>query len=93
MPHQEPLPRAWLAALIGAFLFLLLAASPAVALAQQTAPELHVEAVRGTGWDDTTPPADGWTPVTLPDSWAGRWPGFDGVVWYRLTWEQPEQVR
>ncbi len=32
-------------------------------------------------------------PVTLPDSWAARWPGFDGVVWYRLTWEQPEQVR
>ncbi|MGJ3700840.1 ATP-binding protein [Variovorax sp. AFSI2.2] len=49
--------------------------------------------MRSPGWNDTAPPADGWTPVTLPDSWAGRWPGFDGVVWYRLTWEQPEQVR
>ena len=45
-----------------------------------------------SGWNDTAPPAEGWMPVTLPDSWAARWPGFDGVVWYRLTWEQPEQV-
>ncbi|WP_454914171.1 ATP-binding protein [Variovorax gossypii] len=49
--------------------------------------------MRATGWHDTAPPAEGWTPVTLPDSWAGRWPGFDGVVWYRLTWDQPGQVR
>lgn len=49
--------------------------------------------MRATGWHDTAPPAEGWTPVTLPDSWAARWPGFDGVVWYRLTWEQPGQVR
>jgi signal transduction histidine kinase len=49
--------------------------------------------VRGTGWNDTAPPAEGWAPVTLPDSWATRWPGFDGVVWYRLTWQEPEQVR
>jgi len=48
--------------------------------------------VRASGWNDTAPPAEGWMPVTLPDSWAARWPGFDGVVWYRLTWEQPEQV-
>ena len=51
-----------------------------------------MEAVRGTGWNDTAPPAEGWTPVALPDSWANRWPGFDGVVWYRLAWEQPEQA-
>jgi signal transduction histidine kinase len=48
--------------------------------------------VRGTGWNDAAPPAEGWTPVTLPDSWATRWPAFDGVVWYRLTWQQPEPV-
>lgn len=52
-----------------------------------------MEAVRAAGWNDTDPPAEGWTPVTLPDSWAARWPGFDGVVWYRLTWDQPGQVR
>ncbi|SDZ34315.1 hypothetical protein SAMN05518669_12916 [Variovorax sp. YR634] len=49
--------------------------------------------MRGTDWNDTAPPAEGWAPVTLPDSWATRWPGFDGVVWYRLTWQEPEQVR
>jgi signal transduction histidine kinase len=77
---------------MGAFLFLLFTASAAMAQ-QPPPPALHVEAARATGWDDTTPPDDGWTPVTLPDSWADRWPGFDGVVWYRLTWEQPAQVR
>jgi len=85
--------RAWLAASLGVLLVLLFVATPPTALAQQPpSPELHVEAVRGTGWDDTTPPADGWTPVALPDSWPDRWPGFDGVVWYRLTWTQPAQV-
>jgi signal transduction histidine kinase len=49
--------------------------------------------VRAVGWHDTAPPSEGWTPVTLPDSWATRWPGFDGVVWYRLTWQQPAQLR
>lgn len=58
----------------------------------QPAPALHVEAARGSGWLDATPPTDGWTPVTLPDTWASRWPGFDGVVWYRLTWDQPAPV-
>jgi signal transduction histidine kinase len=103
MPHQEHLPQAgrqlahrsrvpgtaaWLAALIGALL-LFLAAGTASAQAAAT-PALHAEAVRAANWHDTAPPADGWTPVTLPDSWAQRWPGFDGVVWYRLTWTQPE---
>jgi signal transduction histidine kinase len=50
---------------------------------------LQVEAARAAGWADAAPPADGWTPVTLPDTWTTRWPGFDGVVWYRLTWDQP----
>lgn len=34
------------------------------------------------------PPATGWVDVKLPDFWATRWPGFDGVVWYRLSWQQ-----
>lgn len=38
------------------------------------------------------PPTEGWTPVTLPDSWTARWPGFDGVVWYRLRWDEPADV-
>jgi signal transduction histidine kinase len=54
----------------------------------QPTPQLHVEAVRAAGWNDKTPPTEGWMPVVLPDVWAERWPGFDGVVWYRLRWEQ-----
>ncbi|MDR2212962.1 MAG: hypothetical protein LBE21_04980 [Pseudomonadales bacterium] len=33
------------------------------------------------------PPAEGWTPVSLPDSWTSRWPDFDGVVWYRVRFD------
>jgi signal transduction histidine kinase len=25
----------------------------------------------------------------LPEVWTTHWPDFDGVVWYRLRWEQP----
>lgn len=34
------------------------------------------------------PPTSGWVQVSLPDVWSKRWPTFDGVVWYRLTWHQ-----
>ena len=37
-------------------------------------------------WDTWTAPQSGWVDVTLPDNWSSRWPGYDGVVWYRLTW-------
>lgn len=47
----------------------------------------HAEAVRG-GWNEAVPPAAGWVPVTLTDHWQTRWPGYDGVVWYRLHWQQ-----
>lgn len=46
-----------------------------------------IEAVR-SDWQAKQPPAEGWMPVTLPDNWSARWPGFDGVVWYRLRWQQ-----
>ena len=32
------------------------------------------------------PPLHGWQSVTLPDNWTGRWPGYDGTVWYRIDW-------
>lgn len=47
------------------------------------------EAARA-GWDDTAPPATGWVPVTLQDNWDQRWPDHDGVVWYRVRWEQAD---
>ncbi|MBJ9679482.1 sensor histidine kinase [Burkholderia gladioli] len=49
---------------------------------------LQTEAARAAGWDDAAPPAAGWTRVQLPDVWTSRWPGFDGVVWYRLRWDR-----
>jgi len=63
-----------------------------VAFAATSAPSpsfQRIEAVRAD-WNAQTPPATGWTSVTLPDDWSLRWPGFDGVVWYRLSWEQPD---
>jgi signal transduction histidine kinase len=44
----------------------------------------RIEAVR-SDWNAQTPPDTGWIDVSLPDDWNLRWPGFDGVVWYRLT--------
>lgn len=47
----------------------------------------QAEAVRAD-WDSKTPPATGWIPVKLIDFWDARWPHHDGVVWYRLRWNQ-----
>ena len=52
----------------------------------------HAEAVRGD-WQDSAPPATGWVPVTLMDQWQARWPGHDGVVWYRLQWNQVDATQ
>ena len=52
----------------------------------------HGEAAR-SGWDAEAPPAAGWVPVTLLDLWHERWPGHDGVVWYRLQWHQDDPRR
>ncbi|GAB3786986.1 sensor histidine kinase [Dyella agri] len=41
-------------------------------------------------WNATTPPASGWVPVKLMDYWNKRWPQHDGVVWYRLHWNQTD---
>lgn len=47
----------------------------------------RAEAVR-SDWSASEPPAEGWESVTIPDAWSTRWPRHDGVVWYRLRWEQ-----
>lgn len=56
------------------------------AAASPLAPFTSIEAARSNG-DAVTPPVSGWRPVTLPDDWSKRWPDYDGVVWYRLTWD------
>lgn len=52
----------------------------------------RAQAVRA-GWDAAAPPADGGTPVKLMDVWHRRWPGHNGVVWYRLHWRQDDPQR
>lgn len=47
----------------------------------------HAEAVP-SDWNAAAPPATGWVPVKLMDYWNKRWPHHDGVVWYRLHWNQ-----
>jgi signal transduction histidine kinase len=49
----------------------------------------RAEAVQ-SDWDASTPPDTGWVQVPLPDDWTSRWPQYDGVVWYRMTWVQPK---
>ncbi|HDS1037781.1 TPA: ATP-binding protein [Stenotrophomonas maltophilia] len=72
---------AWLPAL------LLLLSATALAAAPEPRTLLQAEAV-ASDWQARQPPAHGWTPVALPDLWTTRWPGHDGVVWYRLRWQQ-----
>lgn len=51
----------------------------------------HVRSISVTKAADTAthqPPQQGWEPVTLPDNWKYRWPGYDGTVWYRIEWER-----
>ncbi|MBS0226796.1 MAG: ATP-binding protein [Proteobacteria bacterium] len=49
----------------------------------------QAEAVR-SDWNATMPPSDGWVPVKLMDQWSLRWPGYSGVVWYRVRWNQAD---
>lgn len=48
----------------------------------------QAEAAPSDDWNATTPPAVGGVPVQLMDYWNKRWPHRDGVVWYRLHWNQ-----
>ncbi|MGX5731456.1 ATP-binding protein [Pseudoxanthomonas beigongshangi] len=49
----------------------------------------RAEAVR-SDWNESAPPEHGWEPVQLVDFWDTRWPDHDGVVWYRLRWQQAD---
>lgn len=50
--------------------------------------ELRSAEAAPADWQSQAPPTDGWTPVKLMDLWDARWPHHDGVVWYRLRWNQ-----
>ncbi|MGH8816335.1 MAG: sensor histidine kinase, partial [Achromobacter pestifer] len=49
---------------------------------------LSITAAQGTA-DGRRPEASGWQPVSLPDNWSTRWPGYSGTVWYRIDWQRP----
>ncbi|MCJ0762080.1 sensor histidine kinase [Variovorax terrae] len=73
--------------LLPALLLALCCLAPAAAAAPLVVTQ--AEAVQGR-WDDDVPPVDGWQPVSIPDVWAKRWPDYNGVVWYRLQWDQAD---
>ena len=76
--------------ILRAILALLLYCCAGVAQAQDAPLTIvHAEAVR-SGWDVSSPPTSGWVPVTLQDNWDQRWPDHDGVVWYRVRWQQAD---
>ncbi len=68
---------------------LALAMATSLAAAQGLLQLTQAEAVRGD-WHDIAPPQAGWEPVQVPHAWQQRWPHHDGVVWYRLQWEQQD---
>lgn len=81
-----------LRSILGALLVVCSMGAQVRASASPPAPPLvltHAEAVRGD-WQDSAPPITGWVPVTLMDQWQTRWPGHDGVVWYRVRWQQAD---
>lgn len=57
------------------------------AYAACTVQTLSVTAARAAA-DGGRPANADWTPVTLPDDWNKRWPGFSGSVWYRIDWQR-----
>jgi len=67
----------------------LLAAAASAQEQPDAATFTRIEAVRST-WHADSPPESGWVPVSLPDEWSSRWPDFDGVVWYRLSWQRED---
>lgn len=80
---------AWIAFVAGLCLLLVACAPQTDADGPAPLEITRAEAVRA-GWDSPAPPATGWTPVKLMDFWDARWPRHDGVVWYRVRWQQSE---
>ncbi|HKZ12103.1 MAG TPA: ATP-binding protein [Rhodanobacteraceae bacterium] len=74
-----------------AWLLLLLICAGAAAHAA-TAPVLTLRTAQAVAsdWNAATPPETGWVSVKLPDDWSHRWARHDGVVWYRLRWQQTQ---
>lgn len=77
-------------------LFLLFLCACMAAHADGSQPALQAivsaEAVRGDA-QSMQAPASGWQTVAVPDFINERWPAFNGVVWYRMTWDQTDAAQ
>lgn len=61
--------------------------APDTAPAECTVQVLSTTVARATA-DGGRPDASAWEPVTLPDDWNLRWPGYSGWTWYRIDWQR-----
>ena len=76
--------------ILRALLALLLWCCAGIAQAQAAPITIAKAEAARSDWNAQTPPIDGWVPVTLQDEWGPRWPDHDGVVWYRVRWQQAD---
>lgn len=79
----------WKILTYGVMLLLLCGAAQAFPLdsAQCGASITATQAARGDiGGNVAQVPAQDWVDVQLPDYWTARWPGHNGIVWYRIEW-------
>jgi len=81
----------WRVVLIGLLAVLAGCARQHQAVSPQAATQTLTQAEAApSGWNAIAPPATGWVPVKLMDYWNTRWPQHDGVVWYRMRWNQAD---
>ncbi|QIL19332.1 ATP-binding protein [Thermomonas sp. HDW16] len=76
--------------ILRAVLALLLWCCAGIAQAQAAPITIAKAEAARSDWNAQTPPIDGWVSVTLQDDWGERWPDHDGVVWYRVRWNQAD---
>ncbi len=67
-------------------------AAQAAAAAPELQPIISAEAARGDP-QSMQAPTQGWQEVTIPDFVNDRWPAFNGVVWYRMSWDQADATQ
>lgn len=84
-------PRAYRVAWVS--LLLLVCAGVSAHAATASVLTLRTAEAIASDWNAVKPPETGWVPVKLPDDWSHRWTRHDGVVWYRLTWQQAQASR
>lgn len=81
--------RLWLCVLWAVFACGWLCTNAALAKDSEPTALTSAQAARGDA-QSLSPPSAGWVSVSVPDNWQSRWPDYNGVVWYRLTWDQSD---